>query len=242
MSYPLNQNQKDHIENLMNAGDYHLAYRYIAEQIEDAVQSGQVSRETQRWFEWAEHINGDYDSFINNYARTYAKMGASADGITLTDEDFQAGSDVIAQEVLSGILNSGEVPTTPKDIILTDIATGSQEMGTDVEDFPGTLLANMLFDTDTLGELIFNDPNGTTWAEIAKLGEQIEKHLLLLAGRRRYRHQPFARCRYLRGTAQPPPKPGQTNVAQCAGELYPPPSGRTDCGRAGDGCAHGRPL
>ncbi|GER05205.1 hypothetical protein JCM17846_28870 [Iodidimonas nitroreducens] len=150
MSYQLNQNQKDYIDYLMSSGDYHLAYRYIAEQIDGAVQTGQVSRETQRWFEWAEHINGDYDTLINNYAREMAKLGSLINGSILTDQQFQAGSDVIAQSVLSSVLNSGEVPTTPKDIILIDIATGSQEMGTDPEDFPGTMIGYILFDTPTL--------------------------------------------------------------------------------------------
>ena len=71
MSYQLNQNQIDHIQNLVDDEDYHLAYAYIAEQIDGAVQLGQVSDETQRWFKWAEHINGDYDSFINNYAQLH---------------------------------------------------------------------------------------------------------------------------------------------------------------------------
>lgn len=83
MSYQLNQDQKDHIESLVNTGEYHLAYRYIAEQIDSSVQNGQVSRETQRWFEWAEHINCNYDTIINKYARTYAVMGASANGSTM---------------------------------------------------------------------------------------------------------------------------------------------------------------
>jgi|AntRauTorcE11897_2_1112592.scaffolds.fasta_scaffold58330_1 hypothetical protein len=96
MSYTLNSNQITHIQNLVNSGDYHLAYKYIGEQIDSKVQLGTVSRATQRWFEWAEQINGDYDTFPNKYARTYAMMGASKNGNTLTNEDFQDGSDLIA--------------------------------------------------------------------------------------------------------------------------------------------------
>lgn len=180
MGYQLSQNQINHIQSLMNNEEYYLAYRYISEQIDTAVQNNQVSRETQRWFEWAEHINGDYDSFINNYARTYAKMGASLDGLTLTDEQFQDASNNIAINVLTDILNAGEIPESPENIILADIALGSEGMGIDLEDFPGTLVANMLFDTDTLGELILDGQNGAVWEQVSTVGEQVLKHMALM--------------------------------------------------------------
>lgn len=103
MSYQLNQNQITHIQNLKASGQYDLAYTYIAEQINSAVQNNQVSRETQRWFEWASKINANDGSFISDYAHNYAKLGAAADGKILTDADFQRGSDRIATEVL-GVL------------------------------------------------------------------------------------------------------------------------------------------
>ncbi len=157
MAYQLTANEALHVQNLKNSGEYALAYQYIAERIDGAVQNGTVSRETQKWFEWAYHINGHDGSAADSYARTFTMMGASKDGITLTDAQFQDASNFIAEKVITDILNSGEVPTTPEHIILDDIRLGSERMGIDPEDFPGTLVANWIFGVNAIDALITND-------------------------------------------------------------------------------------
>ncbi len=181
MDYQLSQNQIDHIQNLVESGEYHLAYAYIAGQIDGAVQSGQVSEETQRWFKWAEHINGDYDSFINNYARSYTLLGAALKGIAKSNEDFQIASNITAQNILGDIISAGLIPGNPKSIIEDDVALGATNLGIDRQDFAGTLIAGFLFDTNTINDLIFNDSNPGFWSDVLEVGEQAAKHFGIIS-------------------------------------------------------------
>lgn len=138
MGQKLTSTEIQHIQYLRDAGQYALAYSYIAERSVQGIASGTVSIETQTWFKWASHINGHDGTAVDLFSRTFSKMGASKKGFTLTDQKFQEASDHIARLVLGDILESKEIPTSPEKIILTDILEGAPVMGTDPQDFPGT--------------------------------------------------------------------------------------------------------
>ena len=179
-NYNLSTNEITQITNFKNAGQYDLAYRYIADRISTAVVNGSMSVETQRWFLWAAEINGNAPTLINKYARTFTIMSGALDHVTISNDDFQSASNDIAEAVLGKVLNDGYVPSTPSSIVLEDVAQGAISLGIPDEDFAGTMVGWFLFDTPTAQKLIDEDPaNATTWQAILARCEQTARHGLL---------------------------------------------------------------
>ena len=176
MSYLLNENQVHHLQALAEAGEYGLAYRFCAEMLDEAVAQDDVGRGTQRWFEWAQQINDNPQSLSHRYARTFSQMSASGDGFALSAEDFKEASDVIAAQVIEHITTTGVIPADAQDIVINDIMSGSNVMGTDPEDFPGTLTAYALFGVDANGIMIWENQDMSFLEKLEASGEQALKH------------------------------------------------------------------
>lgn len=102
MAIQLTPDQVTTIQNLLNQGNYPAAYTNLAEIVRNTPGADQ---RLANWFDAASHINANDGSYISDYVRVATVVAAAAEGQTLTAEQFQNASNLLADTVIGGIAN-----------------------------------------------------------------------------------------------------------------------------------------
>lgn len=152
----LNSNQVTTLRGYLANADYPGGYLYLQSIIDSANTTGnQNMSAASTWFGDAAQINGNY-GFLGPFARGYVESVATESGINISDDQFQVASDSFARSMLSGIADSGVIPST-QTIIPTDVSSMENTLGVPEYAWPGTL-GDAFFFGNSYTSVV--DPNG----------------------------------------------------------------------------------
>jgi len=136
---PLQPDQVTAIQGYVSSGDYADGYNYVSGLLADAnVNNDPAMTDAGRWFDIASQINGD-SGFFGSFARGYLESEADANGVTVTDSDFQNASNTLAKQVLTEIVDQGGIPDA-QTIVPQDVANMESDLGLPNSAWPGGLL------------------------------------------------------------------------------------------------------
>jgi Ca2+-binding RTX toxin-like protein len=153
--------QRAALEDLRDAGDYPGAYRYMRDIVANDPQG---NPDLVKWLDTAAHINSDDGTVFAEFVRDSTLAASDMTGNSLTREQFQEGSDMLARSVIDAALDARGGARIPRlDMILAmDVAAAVNSLGLPVYGWAGTLGAPL---PTELGGLNYND-----WQQMAGNG------------------------------------------------------------------------
>jgi hypothetical protein len=139
----LSHTQRQDLEDLRAANNWPAAYLLMRDIVREHMpitggQRWEEFRKLDSWLDRAASINSDDGSFTSEFVRG-ATAGASAiNGKPLSNEEFQAASDILAQDVVRTVLIGNGIPT-PSVIIENDVGVAVTVLGLKPWQWAGTL-------------------------------------------------------------------------------------------------------
>ena len=139
----LSHTQRQDLEDLRAANNWPAAYLLMRDIVREHMpitggQRWEEFRKLDSWLDRAASINSDDGSFTSEFVRG-ATAGASAiNGKPLSNEEFQAASNTLAEDVVSRTLDGNGIPA-PSVIIARDVAVAIEILGLKNWQWAGTL-------------------------------------------------------------------------------------------------------
>lgn len=144
MSIQISSSQSSAISGHISSGSYADGYRY-AQSIVDSARGSESNPEKSRdlevlsnWLGNAASINENDGSPKSEFVREATKSAGEQVGKPISDADFQDASDQLARDVLSDIVNGGEIPSADE-IIAKDVRAAVDGLGLPAWGWAGTL-------------------------------------------------------------------------------------------------------